>query len=119
MVHQFLHIKDECNHIFLLQFQLLNEDFLMLFFDQLKLLEIIHLFFLHLVFPSILKIVLHMKINFLHIFFALLHIKYQMLMKISLNQIAQLLQLIYLLVFLNLYFLNYVLLHLLLIFYHS
>lgn len=54
----------------------------MLFFDLLKLLEIILLLILHLVFPLILGIDGHKKINFLHIFFVLLHIKYQMLMMI-------------------------------------
>ena len=62
---------------------------------------------------------MHMMISFLHIFSAPLHIMYQKQEKIflSLKVLSQ--QLIYLLVFLNLYFLNCVLLRLLLLFCHS
>ena len=109
----FLHIINVYNHIFLLLFLLLNVDFLRWSFGLLILQVKVHLFFEHLVFPLTLGIVLHMMISFLHIFFGLLHIMYQMLGLIFLNLIILLSLLIYLLVFLNLYFLNYVLLLLL------
>ena len=91
----------------------------MLFFDLLILLEIILLLFQHLAFPLFLKIVLHMMTNFLHIFFVLRHTKYQKLKMIFQNLKVLLLLPFYLLVFLDLCFLSYVPLLLLLLFYHS
>ena len=119
MVLLYEHIINEYNHIFRLLYLLLNVDFLKLSFDLLKLLVKVHQFSLHLVFPLILEIALHMKIDFLHIFFVLLHIMYQMLVMIFQTQKVLLLLPFYLLESLNLYFLGCVLLHLLLLFYHS